>query len=286
MGEITRREAMKTALKTGAYSAPVILSVTIPAAVSAQVSGKSTANLALTKTVDNAFPIVGSNVTFTLAVGNNGPGAATGVVVNDGLPAGLTFVSGVATQGSYSSATGIWTIGALAVNQQVTLTLVATAAGPAGTARTNTAARTASSPPDPNPANDSASATVAPQAAPTADIEVTKALATESPGFGDNTTFQVAVRNIGPNDATGIVVSDPIPANLSAAMVFVDPGTTYNPATGLWTIGTLAAGQGGVSLEMTGTIIGNVTNTATRTASSPPDPNAANDSASVTVIVI
>src|SRR4029077_9339251 len=72
------------------------------------------ADIAITKTVDNATPNLGSNVTFTITVTNNGPSTATGVQVTDALPAGLTFVSAVSSAGTYNSGTGLWTIGPIA----------------------------------------------------------------------------------------------------------------------------------------------------------------------------
>ncbi len=52
------------------------------------------ADLALTKTVTSTGPyVVGSNITYQLSVTNNGPDAATNVVVSDPLPAGTSFVS-------------------------------------------------------------------------------------------------------------------------------------------------------------------------------------------------
>jgi uncharacterized repeat protein (TIGR01451 family) len=71
-------------------------------------------SLAVVKTVNNASPHVGDVITFSVVVGNNGPGTATGTVVDDLLPVGLLFVSAAETQGSYDSATGVWTVGALA----------------------------------------------------------------------------------------------------------------------------------------------------------------------------
>src|SRR5207302_2386291 len=53
----------------------------------------SRADIAVAKIASNGTVTVGSNVTFTITVTNNGPSDATGVQVTDLLPAGLTFVS-------------------------------------------------------------------------------------------------------------------------------------------------------------------------------------------------
>ena len=69
-------------------------------------------DLSLTKTVNNSTPAVGSNVTYTVVVSNAaGWATATGVHVQDVLPAGLSYVSSTATQGSFAS--GDWNVGTL-----------------------------------------------------------------------------------------------------------------------------------------------------------------------------
>src|SRR5690606_30710051 len=72
-----------------------------------------TADLELTKTIvgGNATPLVGSQIIFNIEVSNAGPSSATGVVIEDLLPSGYTFVSYNATEGIYNSITGFWTIG-------------------------------------------------------------------------------------------------------------------------------------------------------------------------------
>ena len=118
------------------------------------------ADLALTKVVSNATPNVGDQVTFTVTLTNNGPDTATNVQVTDLVPSGLTFVSATPSQGTYASATGLWTVGTVTTATPQTLQLLATIGSSA--AQTNTAAISASDQPDPNIGNNTASASVAP----------------------------------------------------------------------------------------------------------------------------
>ena len=84
----------------------------------------------MTKTVSNPTPNVGDTITFTVTLTNSGPDAATGVTVTDLLPAGLTFVSATPSQGTYDSATGVWTVGTVATGAPQTLTITATVVSP------------------------------------------------------------------------------------------------------------------------------------------------------------
>ena len=72
-----------------------------------------TIDLDVAKSVDNVFPEVGQVVTWLVRLCNIGPNAtmdATGVVVQDRLPEGVTYVSHSAENGTYDPATGIWTL--------------------------------------------------------------------------------------------------------------------------------------------------------------------------------
>ena len=113
-------------------------------------------DVSVTKTVSNATPVVGANVTFTVTVHNGGPDPVTALQVSDPLPAGLTFVSSTASQGTYAA--GTWNVGPLAVGANATLQIVATVTGTSTV--TNTATRSFSSPVDPVAANDTASVSV------------------------------------------------------------------------------------------------------------------------------
>ncbi|RIK24922.1 MAG: hypothetical protein DCC54_12240, partial [Anaerolineae bacterium] len=78
-------------------------------------------------------PMVATDIIFTITITNSGPDTATGVQVTDALPAGFTFVSSSATQGTYNDATGIWDVGTLLVSQTATLTLTSTSPAPTPT---------------------------------------------------------------------------------------------------------------------------------------------------------
>ena len=236
------------------------------------------ADLAVSKTVSNATPNVGDIVTFTVTMTNNGPDVATNVAVTDLLLAGLTFVSATPSQGTYDPVTGAWTIGTISPGSPQTLTVQARVVSAAP--QTNTATITHADQFDPDTANNSASAT---ETAQQADLAVSKTVSNATPNVGDTVTFTVTMTNNGPDSATNVSVSDLLPAGLTFVSATPSQGT-YNPVTGLWTIGTIttAAPQ---TLAIQAQVASSVsqTNTATITQADQFDPDAANNSASATV---
>ena len=123
----------------------------------------ASANLSVSKSVDEPSPQEGERVTFTVTVTHNGPRAATGVVVSDVIPSGLTLQSATPSDGAYSTGSGDWTLASsLASGATATLMLVTVVdAGTAGSTITNVATVTASDQADPD-AGDSATVTVPP----------------------------------------------------------------------------------------------------------------------------
>lgn len=92
------------------------------------VAQTAKADLSLTKS-DSPDPAqVGKKLTYTLEVKNNGPDDATGVTVTDNLPAGVTYESATASQGSCSEAGGTvtCTIGSLASGASANVTIEVT----------------------------------------------------------------------------------------------------------------------------------------------------------------
>jgi uncharacterized repeat protein (TIGR01451 family) len=246
------------------------------------VVSPQSSNLALAKTVDDPAPNLGANATFTVTLSNAGPSATTATTVVDQLVEGLEYVSHTASAGTFDAATGQWSIpGSLASGASVTLQLVAKVTV-ADTELTNTATIATSGSPDPDSSNNTASVTLTGQAA---DIEVTKAVDQDTPlALNTPLTFTVTATNLGPSDATGVQLTDLLPAGLAYQSHTAGAGI-YTSGTGLWDIGALAEGASAtLTVIATNTAFGTLVNTATRTASNQTDPDAGNDAASVEVL--
>jgi uncharacterized repeat protein (TIGR01451 family) len=241
----------------------------------ATVAGDS-ADLSVTKTVDTPRPNVGNQITYTVTVNNAGPSVATGVELTDRLPAGLEFVSANPSQGTYAAASGIWTVGTLPVDGTETLQI--TAIVRSGAPLRNTAQVSASDLPDPDstPGNndpsedDQASVVLSPRVA---DLSLTKTVDNPRPPVGSQVTFTITVNNAGPDSANGVEVTERLPQGLTYVSHVAAQGA-YNPASGLWEIGTLPNGAV-TTLQITATVtgVGPYTNQAQISRSNEFDPN-------------
>ncbi|TPD73458.1 putative Ig domain-containing protein, partial [Flavobacterium microcysteis] len=215
------------------------------------------ADLSIVKTANATVPTIGQQVTFTIAVTNNGPNAATGVSVTDHLPTGYTYVSSTVTAGAYNNGTGIWTIGNMA--NGVTRTMTVTATVNATGSYTNVATVTGTEN-DPVPGDNTDDVTVAPDA--DANLKIVKTVNNATPNVGSQVEFTLVVTNNGTGNATNVQVTDQLPTGYT--YVSHTAGQSYVSGTGIWTVGNLANGAS-QTLVITATVnaTGNHTNIAT-----------------------
>ncbi|WP_233997086.1 proprotein convertase P-domain-containing protein [Porphyrobacter sp. HT-58-2] len=98
------------------------------------------ADLSLTKQLVGAPPVSGGTATWRLTVINATASntTASGILVQDTLPAGFTFASANGT-GTFDPATGIWTVGNLAPGQSAAINLTGSVSAPAGSVISNVA---------------------------------------------------------------------------------------------------------------------------------------------------
>lgn len=100
---------------------------------------------------------------------------------------------------------------------------------------TNTSTPTATSTPT---STSTSTATSTPS--PAADLRLDKSVDNLNPTVGENVVFTIEIANDGPDGATGVSVFDPLPDGYS--FVSDDGGTSYDSATGIWTVGVLSDG--------------------------------------------
>ena len=245
----------------------------------------SASGLSISKTDGTATVVPGTSTTYTITVLNGGPSIATLAAVTDPFPAAITSVAwtcaatGAGASCETASGTGN-------VNARVTLpagtNAVFTAVAQVSPSATGNLVNTATvTPPagssDPTPR----SATDTDLLRPLADLAIVKTVDVPQPAVNANVVFTLVASNLGPSTATAATVADRLPPGLT--WVSDDSTGTYDPAAGLWTLGTMAPSSTRtlhVTARMTGTAT--VTNAAV-ISSATEDPVLTNNSSSARV---
>ena len=127
---------------------------------------------------------------------------------------------------------------------------------------------------------------------PGADLVTVKTLSSGNPTpmESDVVSFLITVTNNGPTVATGVALTDFLPAGLTATSNNgLRSQGAYNDATGIWDIGTLGVAAS-ATLTLEGTVdVGQAGNTITNTTSAGAgdqmDPNSAGDDLSETIVI-
>ncbi|WP_158685527.1 DUF7507 domain-containing protein [Microbacterium halophytorum] len=242
--------------------------VTVPLEPSADVS--------LTKTTSTPEVVLDGEVRYEVAVRNDGPSTATGVIVEDTVDEGIALTGAEASVGTLSG--NIWNVGALQPGEAATIAI--TGVAHAEGTFTNTATASSESP-DPDADDLTAAADVTVAAA--ADLAITKTISDDPAPSNGEVTYTIAVENFGPNDASEVVVTDELPAELLDATTI---GEGCEIADGVLTCEAASLADGDtLELVVTGTIdpatgSDEISNTASVTATQA-DPDADNNSSTV-----
>ncbi|HYK00647.1 MAG TPA: hypothetical protein VE974_02760 [Thermoanaerobaculia bacterium] len=251
------------------------------------------ADLVVTKTAA-AAATAGSDLTYTVTVTNAGPSDAMNVTLTDELPAQTTFVSAEQTSGSGFTcttpaigATGTITcsIATLTATSSATFSFVVHIA-PDATGTLENTASVSSSTLDPSPANSSGSTSTAVGAA-TTDVSITKTADAGTYPAGASATYTLVVTNNGPEIATGVTVTDVLPAGATLTSATPTQGTCSGTTTVTCSLGFLDAGATAtITLVVTlPTMPGPVENTAT-VSSDQIDPAPANNTGTSTISIV
>lgn len=261
------------------------------------------ANLGITKTDSLANVNPGASVTYTIVVSNAGPDAVNGAIVTDTVPAALSSVTWTcgspvngATCGAASgSGNSISTTANVPASSSVTYlvsgTLSNTATGTlSNTATVLTPASGVTDTTDPTrtgAGNNSATDNTPINAA--SNLAVTKTVNNATPNVGNTVSYTITITNNGPSNATNVRLTDLVPSGLTYVSSTPSGTTTYNSATGLWTIGSLA-NAASATLVINATVNtgpGNntITNTTSGLAADQFDPVASNNVGSVSLRV-
>jgi len=198
--------------------------------------------------------VLGSNITFTITVTNNGPELALDVIVTDPLPAGVAFVSATPSVGTATNAAGtvIASLGHLDAGAIATVAIVASTVG-AGNWTNTASVVTGSS--DTNSVNDSSALVVAVNAPAPLIVAAGAALVAESfipPNNvienGETVTIALALQNMGTADTANLVATLQASGGVTAPSGQQNYGNLVHGGSAAWRSFTFTAvgGNGGV----------------------------------------
>ncbi len=177
------------------------------------------ANLAVTNS-DAPDPVAtGATITYTQTLTNNGPDAAANAHITESIGSGVTFQSISAPAGFSCTTPAVGgtgtincTIASMANGATASFTVVVNVTAASGSI-TNTVSGSSDAV-DSVSSNNSATAITAILAPQSADLGVTKTTPSTSALPGAAVTYTIVVTNHGPDTATSVSMTDPLPAKL------------------------------------------------------------------------
>jgi uncharacterized repeat protein (TIGR01451 family) len=218
---------------------------------------------------DAPDPVIpGADLTYIDVVSNIGANPASNVMVVDTLPAEVAYVSAAPTQGSCSHAAGVVTcsLGGLAAGTSARINIVTTVSPSASGVLLNMATASMTET-DPNMSNNTDSeGTLVASSKDSVDLQLTMVDAPDPALPGENLEYVNVVSNVGGLPASGVTMTDTLPAQAAFISVTSTQGTC-NQNAGLVTcdIGALASGASArvtIRLTINPTFQGVMTNEA------------------------
>ncbi len=217
-------------------------------------------DLTLSKDDGGITSSAGGVVSYTLSYSNVGNSPASGVTITEAVPANTTFNAGVSTpgwscaDGSPAGTTCEFNVGTLNAGGSGSVTFAVTVNNPlpAGVTQISNSASIADDGThglEADSSNNSDSDTTPVTAAP--DLVITKDDGFTVVAPGQTITYTLTISNTGTQDATGVVVTDTLPADTT--FVSTSDGGTYDNITGVvtWPAFDLAAGAPAVTRTVT-----------------------------------
>lgn len=247
-------------------------------------------DLAISKSDGQITVRPGQVLTYTLTISNISAENATGVAITDTLPLHTIFL-GASDGGFKSGGVVTWPPFNMAAGASVTrrLTVQVNTPLPAGVGTlTNTAtvADDGSNGADPTPGNNTTSDID--QVDTSTDLAITKIDSPDPVQMGNELTYSLTATNIGPSPATDVIITDTLPGGVTfvSATPSQGPPCTLTVNTVTCNPGSLAVGASAtVTIKVTPTTTGTITNTA-RVSGNQPDSNPANNTATAVTAVI
>ncbi len=217
-------------------------------------------DLSLTKSDGGASVAPGGTAAYTLTYSNSGNRGASGVVITETVPANTAFNAGASTAGWVCSPNGnagstctlaVGTLAAGGGNQTATFAVTVTNPVPAGTTQVSNTASIAdngTNGTDPTPGNNTGSDTT-PLTGAAPDLSLTKSDGGASAVPGSGISYTLTYANSGNRGATGVVLTETVPANTTFNAGGSTAGWSCTPnnnagSTCTLAIGAVAAGGG------------------------------------------